>query len=83
MNNNNKFKVSNLECKVKELKQKIREIELGKEIKMLEAELNLGAVDDKKNLILGLFDWYKTNYPHYELSDIETTTIDIYLETIK
>ena len=82
MNNNNKFKVSNLECRVKELKQKLREIELAKEIKMLEAELNLGAVDDKKNLIIGLFDWFSTNYPFSDQNDIQTVDIEKYLETI-
>ena len=82
MSNDNEFKVNNLECKVKELKHKLREIELAKEIKMLEAELNLGAVTDRKNLIIGLFGWFSTNYPHYEFNDIETEHIEKYLETI-
>ena len=82
MSNDNEFKVNNLECKVKELKHKLREIELAKEIKMLEAELNLGAVDDKKNLIIGLFDWFSTNYPFSDQNDIQTVDIEKYLETI-
>ena len=83
MRNNNQRTVGELESVVKEMNQNLRRTELEKEIKMLEAELNIGAVADKKNLILGLFDWYKTNYPHYELGDISNETIDIYLETIR